>query len=537
MKTSAEFRQFKRCIILFMVSILCCSLAFAIYIIDPVKLIFQWKLTMTPTSTAFLLWQKPPIGVFLNVYIFNITNKDEFMNGQEKLRVDEIGPYVYQEILENANVHWNDNGTISYTPRRTIIFKPELSVNNPEVDNIYVPNIPMLGVSSALRNAGFIVNYPLAHLANILNSQPILKMTVHEYLWGYDDSLVRLAAGIIPNFVNFKKFGLLDRMYDEGENVVNININSNDDMANEEGRYLSIQNYNGSPGLPNWGYVKPETNKTNSGNTFCNQIKGATEGSLFPTHMDKNAVFRVFRKAFCRTLPIVFKKEVVSSGLKGYEYSLSDNFLDTPDNNPDNECYCRKMSKCLKKGLSDLTPCYYNIPAAISLPHFLYADQSLVDGVEGLHPDPEKHLSSIIIQPDVGAPIDVHSKLQTNLVMDETVYNPKIKVFNNLVIPLFWTDLTIPPETNEILFLMKLLLNIAPIAQTSFIYLLIISGILTFFLSLFGVLWIIKQSEQQMNDERRDSADLRIPLGYGQYTAIHILPVIKKMTSRTELFG
>lgn len=84
---------------------------------------------------------------------------------------------------------------------------------------------------------------------------------------------------------------------------------------------------------------------------------------------------------------------------------------------------------------------------------------------------------------------------------------------------------------------MKLLLNIAPIAQTSFIYLLIISGILTFFLSLFGVLWIIKQSEQQMNDERRDSADLRIPLGYGQYTAIHILPVIKKMTSRTELFG
>lgn len=76
--------------------------------------------------------------------------------------------------------------------------------------------------------------------------------------------------------------------------------------------------------------------------------------------MDKNAVFRVFRKAFCRTLPIVFKKEVVSSGLRGYEYSLSDNFLDTPDNNPDNECYCRKMSKCLKKGLSDLTPCYYS---------------------------------------------------------------------------------------------------------------------------------------------------------------------------------
>lgn len=55
------------------------------------------------------------------------------------------------------------------------------------------------------------------------------------------------------------------QMYDEGENIVNININSNDDMANEDGRYLSIQNYNGIQGLPNWGYVEPENNKTNSG--------------------------------------------------------------------------------------------------------------------------------------------------------------------------------------------------------------------------------------------------------------------------------
>ena len=96
-------------------------------------------------------------------------------------------------------------------------------------------------------------------------------------------------------------------------------------------------------------------------NTICNTIEGATEGTLFPLHLDKSAVFRVFRKAFCRAFPIEFKGETMTDiGLLGYKYSLTDNFLDPPDMNPENECYCRKMKKCLKRGLSDLTPCYYS---------------------------------------------------------------------------------------------------------------------------------------------------------------------------------
>lgn len=68
------------------------------------------------------------------------------------------------------------------------------------------------GVSSALYDASFFVNYPLAQLTNLLDTKPILNMTVYEYLWGYEDPLVRLASGIVPNFINFKKFGLLDRV-------------------------------------------------------------------------------------------------------------------------------------------------------------------------------------------------------------------------------------------------------------------------------------------------------------------------------------
>lgn len=54
---------------------------------------------MTPTSTVFLMWRKPPVDVFLKVYVFNITNAEAFLNNEEKLRVQEVGPYVYQYVL------------------------------------------------------------------------------------------------------------------------------------------------------------------------------------------------------------------------------------------------------------------------------------------------------------------------------------------------------------------------------------------------------------------------------------------------------
>lgn len=53
-------------------------------------------------------------------------------------------------------------------------------------------------------------------------------------------------------------------MYDEGENVINMNIKHNEDMTQEEGRYLSIESINGSPGLSNWGYVNERNNQTRS---------------------------------------------------------------------------------------------------------------------------------------------------------------------------------------------------------------------------------------------------------------------------------
>lgn len=503
------------------------------------KMFMEYNLQMKPHTFLFSAWKKPPLDIYLNVYIFNITNPVEFLSGKEKLKVQEIGPYVYQEFLEHDNITFNDNNTMSYIPRRRIVYVPEMSINNPENDIVNVPNVPFLGASSALHDAGFLLNYPLVQLSNVMGAKPILNITAYDYLWGYDDSMVRLVSGIVPNFVNFQKFGLLDRMYDEGENIVTMVLQKSTDIKNEKGRYLSIDKFNGSPGLAQWGYIETEGNETQEGNSVCNTLQGATEGIVFPCNINKNLTFRVFRKAFCRALPIMYKKDVtLENGIPGYLYSLADDFADPPDQNPDNECYCRKMKTCLKKGLSDITPCYYNIPTAVSLPHFLDSDPSLLENIEGLKPDRKNHDSFVILQQLIGMPIYAHSRLQTNLIMHPTHYNSKIAVFNGLTIPLIWSDMNFGPLATHLVIKLKLL-YIIPVAQTVLIYLLGIIGLMTIVLSLTFTLRMFYKKQQKQEQEtirNIDNSDLRIPLYNGQYTSINILPSIKKFTSKTDLF-
>jgi len=40
-------------------------------------------------------WHDPPTPIYLKVYMFNISNKDEFLQGQ-KAALNEVGPYIYK---------------------------------------------------------------------------------------------------------------------------------------------------------------------------------------------------------------------------------------------------------------------------------------------------------------------------------------------------------------------------------------------------------------------------------------------------------
>lgn len=49
-----------------------------------------------------------------------------------------------REELENTNITFNQNNTVSYVPRRTPHLVPELSVGDPLLDYVKIPNIALL---------------------------------------------------------------------------------------------------------------------------------------------------------------------------------------------------------------------------------------------------------------------------------------------------------------------------------------------------------------------------------------------------------
>lgn len=59
------------------------------------------QITLRPGSQTFEMWRKPPVHPVIKVYIYNVTNADEFLNvlapGEEREKpiLDELGPYVY----------------------------------------------------------------------------------------------------------------------------------------------------------------------------------------------------------------------------------------------------------------------------------------------------------------------------------------------------------------------------------------------------------------------------------------------------------
>lgn len=41
-------------------------------------------------------WSKPPVEPKIRVYVYNVTNADEFLNNGSKPILEELGPYVYK---------------------------------------------------------------------------------------------------------------------------------------------------------------------------------------------------------------------------------------------------------------------------------------------------------------------------------------------------------------------------------------------------------------------------------------------------------
>ncbi|XP_063909506.1 lysosome membrane protein 2 [Zophobas morio] len=504
-------------ILLMLGTIMTCS-AFLMFVYHPLQLIIKKVATLAPGTIFTKLWSAPPYSVYIDTFIFNVTNSEEFLAGKEKLKVVQVGPYVYQEILLNNNATFNEDGTMTFQPRRYLKFQREMSVGDPKEDRIISPNIPLLGITASLEN-DFFANLAVSGISKALNTQSFLNLSVAEYLWGYDDQLVTLAHKAIPSWINFERFGILDRLMalDNASNIVTLNLHPDKVSASpilteaERLAVYHIHRWNGSPGLKHWGYI--DSDEPVATNSRCNMVEGAFDGTVFPPNVGENTTLKMYRRAFCRPVPFNYKEPIqTKTGHSGLIFEVDPLFLATPKENPENSCYCVK-GKCPLKGLGSLSPCYYDIPIMISQPHFYNAHPVLLQQIEGMQPNKEDHDSYFVLQPQLGVPIEASLKIQINLDIGQTRYNAKTEPFNGLVLPLFWLQMRLGDIPHEINLLITILFQVLPVIQQILIYLLGLCGLGLMSASALLALFVSR-------DETNGRLSFR-----GDYSPIPIIPI------------
>ncbi|XP_066251064.1 scavenger receptor class B member 1-like isoform X2 [Euwallacea similis] len=495
------------------------------FVHNPRQTLFNMILNLSEGSIFFKLWSNPPYDVFLKVYMFNITNTEEFLNGSEKMNVVEVGPYVYREVLTNENTTFNaTDGTVTFYPHREFFYMPEKSIGDPHEDYVMTTNIPLVGLQALIYDKGFIASLALSTISKTLESHPIKNLSVHEYLWGYKDSLLTYANTFLPHWIDFNTFGIFERLMSRDNGNVATIVNDpkkyhspTETLLTETERNFQyhIAQWNHLPGLKDWGYeyLSPEEV------TKCHLVEGAFDGTIFPKNLKPNQTIKLFRKAFCRPVPLTFVKDTIGKdGFREYQYEFAEDMFDVTE---ENKCFCQK-NNCMK-GFQSIAPCYYGIPISLSQPHFLNADPEMLKTVNGLNPSIEKHGSSCAIHPEAGVPLSGSIKVQVNLDVRNTMGNRAVAPFNGLQVPLFWLEITTTDLPFLVIFLLYMLSNVLPVALEIAKYLLLLGGLALISGSAF---YTLLRTKVQI--------PASISLGHSDYTSIPIISIPNEFIDKCE---
>ncbi|XP_034947264.1 scavenger receptor class B member 1 [Chelonus insularis] len=413
-------------------------------------------------SLSFQYWQKPGVVRLTKVYIFNVTNAENFLNYNEKPKLQEVGPFVYKEDMEKVNIVFHDNGTVSYRHKKILNFVPELSKDSDL--EVLVPNIPLLTLSTQSKSLPRLLNFGLSMFISGLNQKPFVPVTAQQLVFGYDDPLVSIAHRFFPKARRpMHQMGLLLARNGTLDEVSTI-FTGHTDMK----QFGLINRINGLDRLPYWE-EEP-----------CNSIT-ASEGSFFPPRESTGAdVVHVYDKDLCRVLPLQYRGPVEKAGINADLYTPTDDVFDPPTvKTPDNECFCPDDPKsCPPKGLQNISPCQYSAPVYLSFPHFYKADPKLVDAVVGLNPVPELHETYFKIQPKLGVPVEGKVRVQLNLKVERQPDINAVAQFPDIVFPIMWLEEGIDELTPAIRRWIYLSTTFADIAVPCITYGMILVGLL-----------------------------------------------------------
>ncbi|KAF6208175.1 hypothetical protein GE061_016626 [Apolygus lucorum] len=386
------------------------------------------QMTIREGSEVFEAWQKPPMKPLICIHIFNYTNLERYKAKlDEKIKLQEVGPYCYRETLEKKNVTFNPDGTVTYGDIRTHEFEPTLSKGS-QNDKLVVPNLALVATLGMTKKLNVPTKFAISRfLKYILHySSSIVTVSANDFILGYDDKLVKLGMFLAKwtmQDVPFTRFGLLTSRSAITDDTTTVRTGTND-----VDRIGIVTEINGQTELEAWDSAE------------CNRIDGS-DGAFFPRRtINESATLYLFHKDMCRKMPFVFDKEV-----NFQEDVMAMRFVPAPDMfNTKGTCFCINNTDCAPDGVFDTSPCHVGVPIFMSFPHFLRGDPVLREPFEGLHPDPEKHDFYIDIQRMLGFTLGTVSRIQLNIQVQKSKgYDSFLTEFpNKIILPIAWLQVS-----------------------------------------------------------------------------------------------
>uniref|UniRef100_A0A914WYM8 Uncharacterized protein n=1 Tax=Plectus sambesii TaxID=2011161 RepID=A0A914WYM8_9BILA len=439
-------------------------------------------------------WMNPTYNSHIQYWFYDYVNVNDILNHGAKPAVRERGPYGYREIMANANLSFYDNDTLSYMSYKTYIFDPSVSCANcTPNDMVTVPDLFFYTIIDMLLDnlldllitddtESQIIKNTLGSILTVFDTTPFTTQPVQAILFvGYKDNIYRNIVPFAESVISLLCQYNLTASYSFicGTNIsgvipdppalfLGVNgtasalylIKTGQDDVQSVGDILSFDGSNGTRLVSSWW---DNTNTDTCPPQYNDQARmiNGTSGDFFKSFIERDDRLYLYVDDICRSMYLVYDQDITQSGIDGYRFVIPRELFDmTLIENcgfchyRTHQLYPQQPSTCLPRGLLDVGFCQqvpvpipgmpFSVapPIAVSNPHFLFADDFVVNSIGRFSPTVDNDQTYIDIEPTTGAILTAQKRLQINVMLHSFPDTYPFQVLQSGAYPLVWINET-----------------------------------------------------------------------------------------------
>jgi hypothetical protein len=316
-----------------------------------------------------------PAPIFIDVFLYNVTNPLEVLAGG-KPNLEEIGPFVYEEITSRFNISFEDGGeSVQFRQNVYYVSRPSLSVTNANDAQVTAFNLVTQGLFAKLKGTVYMPLLPHLLTGSDFDKFFVVK-SVSEMLFGYPDSVLNTLHSFVPDLCPYTRYpGLMinqtmeEAMASQLPNKMNTGWKTGLASGQVAEDMFQVTQWQNSSSLSIWG--SPAANKVTGtfGLQFQPNLPQGTLLEVFVPLLKRSNVLEQTGHAKVDGIPVrVYQPSVQGNANASVNLSNAGYYAFGPN------------------GVINETAAQENVPVFFSQPHFYLGATSLQEGVTGMRP-------------------------------------------------------------------------------------------------------------------------------------------------------